>query len=472
MSRLSRRRFLGGTAGAAAGLMALGGRSRSLAQDAGRPPSIVLIMADDLSARELGCYGHPEHRTPNLDRLAATGVAFRTCWATPICSPSRAAIMTGRYGFRTNWFHNNLKTPQPLCREHLTIGQLMRGAGYATCVVGKWQLPGLEPEYGFDEAFMWLSGHPLAAKLKQGFDGPVEQQGHSLPGRTARYWHPAIVREGRLVETAADDYGPDLFTNYLNDFAARYRDRPFFAYYPMCLTHKSWDFDLGRSGYLAPPALNENGERIEGKGQPTLRANVEYMDYLVGRIVANLDALGLRETTIVIFTCDNGTVGYGKGSIDAEKGSRVPMIANCPGLVRPLGMREELADFTDVLPTLADLGAAQLPQAYDIDGHSFAPLLRGDPYAGREWIFSCYATHRMLRDRRWLLDGNGRLYDCGDKRDEEGYRDVTDSVDAAPRGARERFDDLLERLPGPSEDMRTQWQATRRRQRQTRGQRR
>ena len=153
-------------------------------------PNVIVVMADDLSAKDLGCYGHPTNATPHLDRLIGTGVKFRTCWATPICSPTRAQIMTGRYGFRTQWFHNDMKVNEPLCAKHLTLGQVFQKAGYATAIAGKWQLPGKFAQYGFDEHCMWKN-------LKDGgFDGPVEQKGHSLPGRPARYWHPAIVRNG------------------------------------------------------------------------------------------------------------------------------------------------------------------------------------------------------------------------------------------------------------------------------------
>ena len=143
---LTRRSFL------SASPAVLAGRARG----ASRPPNVILMMADDLSARELGCYGHRGHRTPNLAAMAKTGMQFETCWASPICSPSRAAIMTGRYGFRTGWYHNNLKTKGPLAKSHLTIGQAMKNAGYATAITGKWQLPGRYEDHGFDEHLMWV----------------------------------------------------------------------------------------------------------------------------------------------------------------------------------------------------------------------------------------------------------------------------------------------------------------------------
>lgn len=440
--RTTRRTFLGGLAAAV-----------SPAPSAKRegPPNIVLVMADDFSARELACYGHREHKTPQLDRLADTGVRFRTCWASPICSPSRAELMTGRYAYRTQWFHNQLKLNEPLCEKHLTIGQALHRAGYATAITGKWQLPGTYAAHGFDEHLMWVE------RTKE-FDGPVEQEGHLQPGRTARYWHPCMTHNGKLVRTSAGDYGPDLSLDFISDFMARNRTRPFFVYYPMVLTHSSWDFDLNRAGYLAAPRLDSSGKRAAGKSEHTFRANVEYLDYQMGRLTAALDRLALREDTIILFTGDNGTSLYGKTKVDGEKGPRVPMIVNGPGRVKAVGPCDELVDLSDVLPTLVDLAGSKLPYGYALDGKSFAPALRGETGKGRDWIYSVYATHRFVRDKRWLLDGAGHLYDCGDNRDETGYQDVTGSGSREVAAARRRLDAVLAKLPGPPEHMRRQWE--------------
>ena len=140
-------------------------------------PNLIVIMADDLSSVHMGLYGDREAPTPNLNRLAREGAWFRTCWATPICSPSRAQIMTGRFGTRTGWYHNGMKPKGPLASKHLTIGEVFRDNGYATAVVGKWQVPGTQDEHGFDENYMWLGGHNLCKALLPQFDGPVEKAG-------------------------------------------------------------------------------------------------------------------------------------------------------------------------------------------------------------------------------------------------------------------------------------------------------
>jgi arylsulfatase A-like enzyme len=409
-----------------------------------RRPNLIVIMADDVSAREFGCYGHKKHKTPVLDKLAETGVQFRTCWATPICSPSRAMIMTGRYGFRTGWYHNSLKPGKGeagynLAVSYETFAELLKAAGYATAICGKWQLRGTPAEHGFDEYCLW--------RKYEGFDGPVEKKGMSLPGRAARYWHPAIVKNDKPVPTTEDDYGPDIFADFVLDFARRKKDGAFLVYYPMCLPHVSWDFEANRRGYLPVPELDERGRRSGRKVRGSLKSNVEYIDKLIGRIVRGLEEPGLRENTVIFFTGDNGTAGYGKNQTGMERGPRVPMIVNSPSLLKPQGAVDALTDFSDILPTLCELGGARIPEDYVIDGRSFAGVLTGQEGEEREWIFSCLFDRRFLRDRRWLLDGNGRFYDCGNRRDEKGYKDVTNSKDAQVTAARRRFEQILEKLP-------------------------
>ncbi len=414
-----------------------------------RPPNVIVLMADDCSAREYACYGHPTHKTPTLDRLAETGVRFETCWCTPICSPTRAMIMTGRYAFRTRWWHNNMKPSgkeddADFSRSHKIFAQPLKAAGYATAICGKWQLRGVESAYGFDEHCMW--------RKWKGFDGPVEQQGHSLPGRAARYWHPAIVRNGKGLPTKATDYGPDLFTDFLLDFAKRHRDQPFLVYYPMCLTHGSWDFEAGRAGYLPVPELDAAGTPTGRKVPGSLRSNVEYCDHLVARILRGLEKLGLRDDTVLFYTCDNGTSGYGKGNVRGERGPLVPLIVHGPGTVKPRGARKELVSLVDMFPTLLDLAGVPLPSNYALDGRSFAWVLRGEEGAERDYVFCNYADKRLIRTRRWLLDGDGQLWRCGDNRSGEGYANVTKSQAPEALAARKQIEAWLADLPGPAPD--------------------
>ncbi len=422
---------------------------------AGEPYNIILVMGDDCSAGEIGCYGNQEHLTPVIDQLAETGVMFRTAWCTPLCSPTRAEIMTGRYGFRTGWYANEMKGDRPLPEEHTIFTEILRDAGYHTAIAGKWQLPGTPSGYGFDE--YQLRAHWGMIPDDVEYTGGIESRdpddyNYNYP---SRYWHPSIVRNGEFVPTEPDDYGPDMHVDFIIDFMSRHKAEPFLVYYTMNFTHHP---------YFATPAtvVSENDKWVSDKGK-NFKPNVEYMDFLMGRITGALDSLGLRENTIVIFTTDNGTGGEGKAWPE-EVGCRVPLVVNCPDTVLPLGQRDELIDFTDILPTLADLGGTTVPGSYVHDGHSFAPLLMGEPYQEREWIFSYLDVRRLLRDDRWLLEsctgfekcgdrwllkGDGKFFDCGESRNGEGYLDVTRSDDPEVVAALNRFRMILQDLPAP-----------------------
>jgi arylsulfatase A len=416
----------------------------------GRPPNLVVIMADDLGAKELSCYGHEKHRTPNLDRLARTGVQFATCFSTPICHPTRFEIMTGQYGSNNKVYHfagrrggPDPQSPEEQIVNHVTFAQVLKSAGYATALGGKWQLTGKIPtlvyETGFDEYCMWAYKHNLPEGVEHtgGWEGK--------PGRkTCRYWHPSIVRNGEYLPTEKDDYGPDIFADFLIDFARRHQDGPFFLYYPMALTH---------APYYSTPTTDPNETEKFKHSADKFQENVEYTDKVVGRIVGALEEMGLRENTVIFFTGDNGTGGQGKGQ-PTELGARVPMIVNCPGLVKPTGVSDELVDLSDLLPTLAELAGAELPQDRPIDGRSYAFLLRGEPGEPREWIFSYLGDRRILRTKRWLLEDNsphhyGRLYDCGTSRDGTGYREVTDSTDPEVLAIKRQFEAILATKPAP-----------------------
>ncbi len=398
------------------------------------------MMADDLGAAELGCYGHPQHETPHLDRLAAEGMRFRTCYAAPICSPSRVMIMTGRYGFTTGWYNFIGRAYSPsadsplydIGSAQLTFADMLKPRGYATALAGKWQLSGQLPtlvhDCGFDEYRMWAYDHNLPMGVKH--TGRRENA-----RRTARFWHPSIMHNGEYMPTAADDYGPDLLVEFIVDFMERHRDQPFCVYYPMLLTHKPWE--------ETPVPGHPDRRALSG-----LKSNVEYLDHVIGQLVAALEKLGLREQTVVIFTGDNGTAGAGKGQA-TEAGARVPLIVSCPGTVQGGVVSDALADLSDVLPTVVEMAGATIPRNHHVDGRSMAPVLTGAAAEHRDWIFSFLGDRRILRDKRWLLDGGGTFYDCGDRRDGSGYRDVTDSTDSEVQAARERFAALLENLRLP-----------------------
>ena len=446
---MQRRQFLKTT-----GLVAVSvlfNRRRLLASSGERPPNLIVIMADDLGAKELSCYGNREHRTPNLDSLAKTGVQFKTCYATPICHPTRFEIMTGQYGHHNKVYQFPGRrggpvagSPEDDIARHLTFAQVLKSRGYATAHSGKWQLTGEVPtlvkECGFDEYCMWAYKHNLPTGVTHtgGWEG---KKGN----KTSRYWHPSIVKNAKYVPTKPDDYGPDIFSNFVIDFIKRHKNEPFFVYHAMCLTHGPF--------YVTPDTVRSEDEKFKNNRKKNFKANVEYVDKLVGWIIEALEATGLRNNTIVLFTGDNGTGGQGKGK-PTELGARVPMIANCPGIVESLGTSDELVDLSDILPTLADFAGAKLPEGHIIDGKSFAPLLQGKKGPAREWIYSYIGDRQILRSKRWLLEDNGpnhpgRLYDCGNSRDGTGYKDVTNSTDSEVLAVKKRFKKILADKPLP-----------------------
>jgi arylsulfatase A-like enzyme len=395
-------------------------------------PNILLIMADDVGSDAIGCYGGESYPTPHIDSLAHGGLKFNHGYAMPVCHPSRVSIMTGRYPFRfgpagMKW------GDYPKAGEAISIGHVMKRAGYATCVAGKWQVCTMKDaldhprRLGFDEwqLFGWHEG--------------------------GRYRDPLLYENGKLLEDTAGKYGPDLYVEFLIDFMERSQKegKPFFAYYPMALCHDVTD-DL-------------KDENV---------AFYQDVDDMIGRLIAALDRLGVREETLVIFTTDNGTpagsylsidangkmtrpkvfsvrngqvVPGGKGKFD-DTGTRVPFIANWPGRIQPGGQADELVDLTDILPTLAEVAGLEDDGVFR-DGISFAPLLFGaERSRQRPWIYSEHRGKRSVRSLGWRLHGNGRLYNL--KTDPLEKSPLPKGAAGVARRERARLQGVLDEMQG------------------------
>ncbi len=363
-------------------------------------PNVVLIMADDMGYECVGANGSTFYRTPNLDRLAAGGMRFEHCYSQPICTPSRVQIMTGRYNSR-NYVKFGL-----LHEKEITFANVLKKAGYKTCIAGKWQLQGGfegPNKFGFDEYCLW-----------------------QLTRRPTRYPNPGLEINGKQVDYRNGEYGPDLVSDYLVDFMKRHKDEPFFAYYPMILPH--WPFQ--------PTPDSEDWDPTETKewpknkwDRPHFRDMVGYADKMVGKLDHALQELGLRENTLLIFTCDNGTytgiqspfqgktIQGGKGSTP-NAGTHVPMIASWPGTISAGSVSRDLIDFSDLLPTLADLAGGEVPQDRKIDGRSFLPQLKGEIGNPRDWVFCWYERNgkrdgnvkRYARNQTYKLYHDGRFF--------------------------------------------------------------
>ena len=422
-------------------------------------PNIVLIMADDVSPDMFGCYGGADAKTPNLDRMAREGVMFETAWASALCCPARAQIMTGRYASRTGFWSNGFSLPQTdgsndLLKYHHSFGKLIQQAGYATAVAGKWHVgPAEHPSetcVGFDEYCLWEGEKAMAALP----GSPKHRGAWEDDSTTSRYWHPCIIRNHEVVPTKPDDFGPAVFTDFLCDFMERSvaAGKPFVAYYPMVAPHGT------RQGHTTCPIYGAPGEMAGPKDDipKRFRALNDYIDILVGRLEKKARELGVLENTVFIFCSDNGTAVTAK-SRGVERGCRVPFIVY-GAAIKKRGPTGEICDLADILPTLVDFAGADLPQGYEVDGRSLKPFLTGQADTHRETIFACIGGTRLIRTRTHLLEvvcpildaPRGRFYFCGSSHDGRGYERAEGNPDHA--GVRRRLDSILAKHPGLTAD--------------------
>jgi arylsulfatase A len=359
-------------------------------------PNIILILADDLGYETIGANGGTSYQTPVLDRLAATGVRFAHCYVQPLCTPTRVQLMTGRYNVRNYISFGNMD-PQAV-----TFGNLLRQAGYATCIAGKWQLGrdiGLPKKFGFDEDCLWQ---------------------HTR--RPPRYANPGLEINGVEKNYANGEYGPDLVNDYALDFLTRKKDGPFFLYYPMMLTHAPYQ-PTPDSRDWDPQA---RGEQVNTKPEH-FADMVAYMDKLVGRLVARLDSLGIRDNTLLLFVGDNGTgrgmrsmmgnrlVMGGKG-LTTDAGMHVPLIVSWPGRITAGRVCSDLVDSTDFLPTFLQAAGVAPPSGLRLDGRSFLPQLLGAQGPPRDWVYSWYSPRQSadMTVREFAFNQRYKLYRSGE----------------------------------------------------------
>ncbi len=360
--------------------------SLTTAEAAVAKPNIIFILADDLGIDGVSCYGADKHKTPNIDKLAASGTRFETCYAAPLCGPSRCLLMTGRYAFRTGGITNGSwrgDGPGAKSKDEWSIAKVLKQSGYVTGESGKWRQVGETPrDWGFDE----YCTDPTAGGW---------------------FWKDSYEKNGEQV-SAPGSYNPDIIQAFSLDFIRRHQSQPFFLYYPMHLVH---------GPILRTPDTKE--------GSDLYKDNIAYMDKQVGAIVAEVEKLGLREKTLIIFSGDNGTalnnpstIGgrmiNGKKASMLEGGSRVPYIASWPGTTPAGKVSKDLVSFADQLPTFAALGGAKLPDGVKIDGVSLAPQLRGEKGTPREWAYVQLGAKWFVREQGWKMNESSELFDMSD----------------------------------------------------------
>lgn len=368
-------------------------------------PNIVLIMSDDIGYEALRANGGTDYQTPELDSIAKVGVRFTNCFSQPLSTPSRVKMMTGRYNCE------NYVDFEYLDYKERTFGNILKDAGYKTMIAGKWQLngqqiaavnPSLAPHsedlttpnhFGFDEYSLW-----------------------QLVGKGNRYAQPEVMQNGTYLTTTIDDFGDDIFSNYIMNFMERNKDSTFFVYYPMCLTHDPFTATPISQSWAEPSLRlfdpdvikNKSGDTtiVVGANSYTISKKRNYVDMVryasqtVGKIRQKLKDLGISDNTVLLWCGDNGTAKQitsilngtsykgGKGSL-ANNGNHVSLIVDYPnGAIRNVAT-DHLVDFTDFVPTLCEF--ANVPVPSYVRGTSFAGIV-SNGYTAQEkpWIFLDY----------------------------------------------------------------------------------
>ena len=397
---------------------------------AARRPNILFILADDLGWTDLGCYGSSFYETPNLDRLAAEGMRFTHAYAaSPVCSPTRASILTGRYPQRTGitdyigaaqpelWQRNTRMLPAPysvqLAFEEVTLAEALKPAGYRTFFAGKWHL-GAEPYF----------------PENQGFDvnrGGIERGG---PYGGGRYFSP--YGNPRLPDGPEGEHLPDRLATETCLFMEANREQPFLAYLSFYSVHTPLmarpdlkaRYEAKRARLGLEPRWGREHERDVRlvQSHAVYAGMVDAMDQAVGRVLTRLDQLGLRKDTIVVFTSDNGGLSTSEGWPTSnlplragkgwlyEGGIREPLIVRWPGITRQDSTNDHPVTSPDFFPTLLEAAGIKSPGGPERDGRSLAPLLkrRRAPERSLYWHYPHYgnqggAPGSAIRRGRWKL---------------------------------------------------------------------
>lgn len=385
-------------------------------------PNIVIILADDLGYGGIGCYGNSRIKTPNIDLLAKNGIRFTDFHSNgPVCSPTRAALMTGNYQQRSGLegvIYVSGETRQVgLDTSQVTMAELMKDNGYATGIIGKWHL-GYNKEYspvnqGFDEFYGYLSGN-------------IDYHSHYDNARVYDWWH-------NLDSIKEKGYTTDLITEHSIDFINRHKDRPFFLYVSQEAPHDPFQ---GRNDPpFRFPGTASNYTGSEERKHAAYKEMVEVMDEGIGKIMESLRKNGLEDNTLVFFLSDNGAVKkYGNnGGLNGQKGSllegghRVPAIAYWKGKIKP-GVSSETLITMDLLPTMLSVNHAPISKALKFDGIDFSDVLFKGKELKERALFWRYQGQKALRKAQWKLlvtKTDTALYDL--KKDLKETTDLSDS---------------------------------------------
>ena len=369
------------------------------AERGSRPPNIVVLLADDQGWGDLSLNGNLTTATPNIDSIGRRGAMFDRFFVCPVCSPTRAEFLTGRYHLRGG-VRGVSTGEERLSLQERTIAQVFKAAGYATGAFGKWhngsQWPYHPNARGFDEYFGFTSGH------------------------WAEYFDPLLEHNGQPVR--AQGYIADAFTTRAIEFIERNRARPFFCYVPYNTPHSPFAVPEEDWRRFKDKPITQRGQDGDREDVPVTRcvaAMNENLDRNVGRILRRLDELNLAENTIVVYFTDNGPNSWRwndsmkgrKGSTD-EGGIRSPLLVRWPGHIKPGTAIPHIAGAIDLLPTLTGLAGVTVSGTKVLDGKDLSALLLG---TATTWpdrkIFTHWAGRMSVRTQQYRLDNAGGLFD-------------------------------------------------------------
>lgn len=405
-SGLSRREFLCAAGAAAAGVLtARGVRGQEPVK---RPPNILFILTDDQGYGDLACHGNPILRTPNLDRLHDESTRLTQFHVSPVCSPTRSSLMTGRYNYRTGVVDTYIGRSM-MYGDEVTLPEMLGTNGFRTGIFGKWHLGDNYPMRAMDQGFQESLVHRGG-----GIGQPSDPPGNS-------YFNPVLLHNGR--DEKHDGYCTDIFTNAAMRFIEEHKSEPFFCYLATNAPHSPLEI---ADEYVAP-------YRIAGVKEDVAKAYgmIANIDENVGKILAHVDALGLRENTIVIFMTDNGSANPGgadsfnagmrgwKGTV-YEGGLRVPCFIRWPNVLTAGKDIDRIAAHIDIFPTLIAACGVSVSDNARRDGVNLLPLLTGqtEPWPDRTLFFQWHRgdvpepfRQSAVRTQQFKLVDGKELYD-------------------------------------------------------------
>ena len=386
-----------------------------------KKPNIIYILADDLGIDGLSCYGADLYKTPVIDKLAKEGIRYTNAYTAPLCGPSRALILTGRYAFRTGAVNQDMTGEMSPAVETM-MPKILKQAGYTSSMIGKWgQLPLGPAEFGFDDYLRFFgSGVYISTDEKK--------QKYVLNGQES------ILKD--------KEYMPDLMHTHVEEFLSKHTKDPFYLYYSLVHVHGE---------IIATPDTKPGTTEFKD----LYTDNINYMDKLVGKLLRTLDSLKLRDNTLIVFMGDNGTAGQaaaigtvngkkiiGKKGTMQEGGSLVPLIANWPSTIKKGSVSKDLIDATDLIPTFAEIAGAPLPTNNILDGKSFAYQLKGGKGSPRDWIFTELGNDWYVRSANWKLNRAGKLFDMRNAPFEE--KEV--AIDDSNKAEKDKLQNVLDSL--------------------------